>query len=179
MASEYRGGGCYSDGSGTRRDALNTADWSMDVVSRSDGDSKFFTLAQANRSLVLLQRIVGEVVQDYGELLELEERIESAEQTGEPHKLERVRQRLVTTVDTLQTCLEELDQIGVELRDFSRGIVDFPCLHQGRVISLCWLYGEESVSHWHERHASFACRQPVELLEYQSDAELIEMHTLR
>jgi len=134
---------------GSRSDALNAADWSLDVVPRSDRDSKWFTLEQANRSLVLLQRIVGEMVREYGQLLE---------------RLEEARQQLVTTVDNLQTCLEELDQIGVELRDFSRGIVDFPSRDQGRPISLSWLYGEEAVSHWYERHASFACRQPIELL---------------
>ncbi len=149
---------------GSRSDALNAADWSLDVVPRSDRDSKWFTLEQANRSLVLLQRIVGEMVREYGQLLELEERIVSAEQTRCPERLEEARQQLVTTVDNLQTCLEELDQIGVELRDFSRGIVDFPSRDQGRPISLSWLYGEEAVSHWYERHASFACRQPIELL---------------
>ena len=163
---------------GSRRNALNVADWSMDVVPCSDGNGRVFTLEQANRSLVLLQRIVGEVVREYGQLMELEERIESAEQANQPLQLEQARQRLVTTVDNLQTCLEELDQIGVELRDFARGIVDFPCLHEGKLISLSWLYGEEDVSHWHERHASFACRQPIELLQYHLAAEPIEMTTL-
>jgi hypothetical protein len=157
---------------------LNAADWSMDVVTRGDGNGRVFTLDQANRSLVLLQRIVGEVVRQYAELMELEERIESAEQTNHPYRLEQARQQLVLTVDNLQTCLEELDQIGVELRDFARGIVDFPCMHEGRLISLSWLYGEEDVSHWHERHASFACRQPVELLQYNVEPEPVEMHSL-
>ena len=148
---------------------MNTANWSTGIVTHSERDKKFFTLAQANRSLVLLQRIVGEVVLEYGRLLELEELIESAEQSSRPDRLEHARQKLVTTVDNLQTCLEELDQIGVELRDFSRGIVDFLCEHQGRTISLCWLYGEDEVSHWHEQHASFACRQPVSLLEYKEE----------
>jgi hypothetical protein len=160
------------------RNILNAADWSMDVVPRSDGNGRVFTLEQANRSLVLLQRIVGEVVREYAELIELEERIESAEQTHQPHQLEQARQKLVTTVDNLQTCLEELDQIGVELRDFARGIVDFPCMYEGRLISLSWLYGEEEVSHWHERHASFACRQPVELLQYNVEAEPVEAHSM-
>jgi hypothetical protein len=154
---------------GARSIALSTASWSMDIVPHSEGDTKVFTLEQANRSLVLLQRIVGEVVREYGELLELEERIESAEQSNRPAQLELARKRLVTTVDNLQSCLEELDQLGVELRDFARGIVDFPCEHEGRVISLSWLYGEEEVRHWHERHASFACRQPVELLNLKPE----------
>ncbi|MBN1553670.1 MAG: DUF2203 domain-containing protein [Phycisphaerae bacterium] len=156
---------------------MNTTDWSMDIVPRGEEDGRVFTLEQANRSLILLQRIVGEVVREYGDLMELEERIESAEQTSQPHQLEQARQQLVTTVDNLQTCLEELDQIGVELRDFARGIVDFPCLHEDRLISLCWLFGEEEVTHWHERHAGFACRQPIELLQYHAETETVEAHS--
>ncbi len=150
---------------GTRRSNLSIADWSLEIVPHSEGNKKLFTLEQANSSLVLLRRIVAEIMQEYGKLLELEEIIDSAEKTDSYSRLESARQSLVQSVDVLQTCLDELDQIGVELRDFSRGIVDFPYLHKGRVISLCWLFGEAKVSHWHERDAGFACRQPVSLLK--------------
>ena len=146
--------------------ALNTANWSITPAECLESKNrKFFTVAQANRSLVLLQRIVGEVVREYNTLLELEEQIEQAEQVGSVLMIENSRQRLVATVDNLQGCLEELDQLGVELRDFSRGIVDFPAEHEGRTIRLCWLLGESDVSHWHERDAGFACRQPIALLD--------------
>ena len=143
---------------------MSITDWSMEVAPRSKGDVKYFSLEQADRSLVLLRRIVGEVVTEYAVLLEMEEMIESAEQNGHHGQLETARKRLVDTVDNLQGCLEELEQMGVDLRDFSRGIVDFPYMHDGRTISLCWLLGEQHVSHWHEREAGFACRQPISLL---------------
>ena len=136
----------------------------MEVAPRSMGDVKYFSLEQADRSLVLLRQIVGEVVTEYAVLLEMEEMIDSAEQNGDHGQLETARKRLVDTVDNLQGCLEELEQMGVDLRDFSRGIVDFPYMHDGRTISLCWLLGEQHVSHWHEREAGFACRQPISLL---------------
>ncbi|HPS52083.1 MAG TPA: DUF2203 domain-containing protein [Phycisphaerae bacterium] len=128
------------------------------------GDKRYFTPEHANRALVLVRRIVSEIVTGYARLLEIEEMIESAERTGSNDGLEQARKRLVKTVDDLQTCLDELDQIGVELRDFSRGIVDFPSIHEDREIKLCWLLGEESVCHWHEAGAGFACRQPLCLL---------------
>lgn len=152
---------------GLRSEVLRTANWSMDAAPRNEKERRFFTVDQANRSLVLLQRIVGEITEEYEKLLDLEDMIESAERSGTPGQLERARQQLVDTVDTLQTCLEELDQIGVELRDFSRGIIDFPCLHKGQRISLCWLLGEMKVSHWHEPQAAFATRQPISLLNRQ------------
>ena len=126
---------------------------------------RFFSVEQANRSLVLVQRIVEDVVREYGQLVELEELIETAEQNDRCDLLEKARQRLVKTVDTIQSCLEELDQIGVELRDFSRGIASFPSLYEGREIRLSWRCGEQSVSHWHEPDAAFACRQPISILD--------------
>lgn len=150
---------------------MSITDWSLEIVPQGKEHGKLFTLAQANNSLVLLRRVVGEVMQEYGKLLELEELIETAEQSDSYCRLESARQSLVQSVDVLQTCLDELDQIGVELRDFSRGIVDFPCQHEGRTISLCWLFGEEEVLHWHERDAGFACRQPICLLNPQKILE--------
>ena len=151
---------------------MNLTNWSLDTVDRVKKDKKLFTIDQANRSLVLLQRIVGDIVTEYDVLMELEELIETAEQTGRICELEAARQRLVTCVDTLQVCLEELDQLGVELRDFSRGIIDFPSSYNGRTISLCWLLGEPSVSHWHERSAGFACRQPISLITGKAPLKL-------
>ena len=127
-------------------------------------EKRYFTPEHANRSLVLVRRIVSEIVTGYARLLEIEEMIESAEKTGVSTSLEQARKQLVTTVDSLQTCLDELDQIGVELRDFSRGIVDFPSIHEDREITLCWMSGEECISYWHEAGESFACRQHISVL---------------
>lgn len=127
-------------------------------------EKRYFTPEHANRALVLVRRIVGEIVDGYARLLEIEEMIESAEKTGCNNGLEQARKQLVISVDRLQTCLDELDQIGVELRDFSRGIVDFPSMYDDREITLCWLPGEETVGHWHEAGEGFACRRPLAML---------------
>lgn len=135
--------------------------WSVEVARRTT-PARVFSLDQANRSLVLLQRIVGEVIEEYDRLLRLEETIEAAEQHNQPARLEQARRELVATVDRLQCCLEELEDIGVELRDFSRGVVDFPAERQGRPISYCWMFGESAVRHWHEVSEGFASRQPIQ-----------------
>lgn len=139
-------------------------DWSVEVARRTS-PARVFTLEQANRSLVLLQRIVGEVIEEYDRLLRLEEQIEAAEQHNHPTRLEQARRDLVAAVDRLQCCLEELEDIGVELRDFARGIVDFPAERDGRPISYCWMFGEQTVRHWHEVSDGFASRQPLQITD--------------
>jgi hypothetical protein len=56
----------------------------------------------------------------------------------------------------------ELHADGIQLKDYSRGLVDFPCMRDGRVVLLCWQLGEpEQIEWWHEVEAGFAGRQPL------------------
>ncbi len=36
----------------------------------------------------------------------------------------------------------ELEALGVQLKDYGRGLLDFPSMREGRVVLLCWQLGE-------------------------------------
>ena len=56
----------------------------------------------------------------------------------------------------------ELENLGVQLKDFDRGLVDFPSLRDGRVVLLCWQIGEgDEVEWWHDVEDGFAGRTPI------------------
>ena len=56
----------------------------------------------------------------------------------------------------------ELHELGVQLKDYSRGLIDFPSMREGRIVLLCWQLGEdEKIEWWHEIEAGFAGRQPL------------------
>lgn len=56
----------------------------------------------------------------------------------------------------------ELEVLGVQLKDFDRGLVDFPSLREGRVVLLCWQIGEgDEVEWWHDVEDGFAGRTPI------------------
>ena len=56
----------------------------------------------------------------------------------------------------------ELHEMGVQLKDYSRGLIDFPCVHEERIVLLCWQLGEgDEIEWWHEVEAGFAGRQPI------------------
>jgi len=63
----------------------------------------------------------------------------------------------------IQPLLEELEELGIVLRDPARGLIDFPALHIGKVVHLCWLLGEDDLDWWHFPDAGFAGRQPLPL----------------
>jgi hypothetical protein len=56
----------------------------------------------------------------------------------------------------------ELAKIGVELKDYSRGLIDFPCMRNDRIVLLCWQIGDgDEIAWWHETDAGFAGRKPL------------------
>ena len=58
--------------------------------------------------------------------------------------------------------VNELESLGVQLKDYARGLIDFPSVRDGRVVLLCWQMGEgDSLEWWHDVEAGFAGRQPL------------------
>ena len=72
---------------------------------------------------------------------------------------------LDAVVNKLQGFVEELAEVGVELKDYQSGLLDFVSTHQGREVYLCWKLGEERIGHWHELDTGFPGRQPVSILQ--------------
>jgi hypothetical protein len=126
--------------------------------------ARYFTPLQASASLVLVRRIVGDIVGGYGRLVELQETLETLQARQSRQECEAVRRELIATMETLQSCLEELEEVGVELIDWALGIVEFPCLWSGREIRLTWQHGQRGISHWREIGESSAARQPISSL---------------
>ena len=58
--------------------------------------------------------------------------------------------------------LAEIDSIGVQVKDLSIGLLDFPCEVDGQKILLCWKLGEKSITHWHGLEEGFSGRKPID-----------------
>ena len=56
---------------------------------------------------------------------------------------------------------QEILGLGVEIKDFERGLCDFPHLRNGKIVYLCWQRNEPRVEWWHDIEAGFAGRQPL------------------
>ncbi len=132
---------------------------------------KHFTIEEANNALPLVRAIVTDIVTKYAEVSERKARLDqirkSRQSSGRgPHDLYReelvqVEQELDKEISRLQEFIEELEDLGVELKDISRGLIDFRSMMDGREVYLCWLLGEEEVGHWHELDAGFAGRHSL------------------
>jgi hypothetical protein len=57
----------------------------------------------------------------------------------------------------------ELEELGVQVKDLDRGLIDFPAQHPRRdeTVLLCWHLGEDDVQYWHGLEEGFAGRKPL------------------
>lgn len=133
-------------------------------------NKKYFTPEEANQALPLVRAIVTDIVRQFRDVQERKERLErirrpkNASREGTDLYSEEVSQiedELEKDAATLQGYIDELGKLGVQLKDFVRGLVDFPSIMDGREVYLCWLLGEEEVTHWHELDAGFQGRQSL------------------
>ncbi len=58
--------------------------------------------------------------------------------------------------------LAEIEAIGVQIKDFEQGLLDFPCLLEGKTVLLCWKLGEKEIGFWHSPEDGFAGRKPLD-----------------
>lgn len=123
---------------------------------------KYFTVAEANRALPYVSRIVGEITHSCARVNSMSRQLE---RDGEEGIAREVRDDYERSVNHLSSLLDELHQVGVQLKDSEKGLVDFPAVHEGREIYLCWQLGEQHVLAWHELDAGYAGRQDVSCLD--------------
>jgi hypothetical protein len=120
-----------------------------------------FSLEQANRALPLVRRIVTDIVRTHATAASYRD---SLERTTGAREITSIQKELDRAIDRLAELIDELTDVGVELKDYENGLIDFIGRHEGRDVYLCWKLGEERITHWHEMTAGFAGRKPVSLL---------------
>lgn len=120
-----------------------------------------FTLAEANRALPLVNRVVADIVHTHTQALFVQSRIGRATSKEQP----ALQNQLDAMLERLEDFVDELTEIGCELKDYTLGLIDFTGVHQGRDVCLCWKLGEEKIDHWHEMDEGFAGRKQIKSLQ--------------
>ena len=124
---------------------------------------KIFTVQEANALLPRVRTIVQRIQRAHDKVSQFREdakkAAEAAEQGG-GGMTNGVAYAAALTALTIE--IQELESLGVQLKDFERGLVDFPSLRDGRVVLLCWQMGEgDELEWWHDVDAGFAGRTPL------------------
>lgn len=124
---------------------------------------KVFSIEEANALLPTVRHILQSIQRAHRRLLSRREAAQHASEGAEhggggmPGSA-----KYVQILTELASRTGELDALGIQLKDYERGLIDFPSLRDGRVILLCWQLGEgDELEWWHDVDAGFAGRQPL------------------
>ena len=134
-------------------------------------DRRIFTLEEAN---ALLPRISALVAEQLDRRSALESRLaELARLTGsppdtiteepnDPPDIRTAKRELAARIGQYQTGWNELESMGAVLKDARTGLIDFYGRVEGKLVFLCWKYGEDAITHYHDLDTGFSARKPIE-----------------
>lgn len=122
---------------------------------------RYFTLDEANALLEELRPLVGKMLKIRQKLLDLQPELEPVLRKVLSNGGNQVASQAAVYFEELRELVDRIQASGVELKDINSGLLDFRSLRGGREVYLCWRYGEDAISFWHDIDAGFAGRQPL------------------
>ena len=77
-----------------------------------------------------------------------------------PAELGELHAEVARLAEELAAALDELDELGILVKDLDTGLVDFPSERDGEPVLLCWRLGEDEIAWYHGHDDGFAGRRP-------------------
>ena len=141
---------------------------------------RYFTLIEAERLLPAVERHIRDAVALKSEYQEAEGNIQRATQrivtmggtvvNREYFATERSRRDAAAAA--LKKAIEDIHEMGVQVKDLDIGLIDFPTLYHGQEVLMCWKLGESGIGFWHGLEEGFRGRKPVDedfLMNHRGD----------
>lgn len=122
---------------------------------------KHFSVQEANDLLPKLRRLLRGVQAVRQSLVVEWERAQPVLRAAATNGGGTEASSYVSELTRLNALLQELNQQGVLIKEFDRGLVDFPHWRDGREVLLCWELSEERVRFWHEVETGYGGREPI------------------
>ncbi len=131
---------------------------------------KMFTLQEANELIPRLNELIEKLKSKRDEISFLEMEIDvlellnqSASDRASENPVEGKLQEYEKSVNEFYSLIEEVHGTGCFLKNIESGLVDFYTVYKGRVVYLCWCFGEPEITSWHDIGRGYGARQPLDL----------------
>jgi len=123
---------------------------------------KYYTPEEANQTLTILRPMIKEMMDLGGRIRAHQPEFWSVVQKSAGNGGNPELSKLLPDFDRLDALLHKVQDMGIEVKDLTIGLIDFVAMHDGREVYLCWKYDEDSVQFWHEIEAGFQGRRLID-----------------
>ncbi|MBM4171294.1 MAG: DUF2203 family protein [Ignavibacteria bacterium] len=115
---------------------------------------KYFTPADANKTLPLVRSIVRDILRDATMIKIISDNLDGEIENNNEVKI---------LLSNIEGFTKELMEIGCYFKDwnFEVGLVDFPSIINDEEVFLCWKSDEDSINHYHSVREGFIGRKPI------------------
>jgi len=115
---------------------------------------KYFTPADARKTLPLVKNIVRDILQTTREMRLIAEEVNNG--IEDDIKIKKL-------ANDVNGFLSELEEIGCYYKDtkFQIGLVDFPAMIEGEEVYLCWRSDEDDILYYHEMDSGYSGRKLI------------------
>ena len=80
---------------------------------------------------------------------------------ADPTDVREMKQDLVKRIEEYRAGWRAVEEMGAVLKDARLGLVDFYGNVDGKLVWLCWKYGEDAVNHYHLLEEGFSSRKLI------------------
>ena len=126
-----------------------------------EGEERTFTLSEARSLIPRLRKLLARISREREALMRLRTELDRARAKAEFGGGSPFGSTYLIHLIAFSEAVQEVELLGVHVKDFRTGLVDFPHERDGRIVYLCWRPDEDEIGWWHEVDAGFAGRQPL------------------
>ena len=131
---------------------------------------KTFTLEEAQLLLPILESLLRRAIDAKATAGKIETELQTLSQNiflsggmlVDVASVARKRMAQRASIQHAQDAVQEIDSIGVQVKDLDKGLLDFPCQVGEQIVLLCWQLGEAKIDFWHTVEEGFQGRQPLD-----------------
>ena len=123
---------------------------------------KLFTINEANELLPEMRKSLLRMQKLYAAVAELRDNAKAAAASSQFGGGMEGGSDYVRSLYEIGKITTRIHEAGVQLKDYDRGLIDFPSRRGDRIILLCWQLDDgDEIEWWHDTDAGFAGRQPL------------------
>jgi hypothetical protein len=131
---------------------------------------RVFTISEVNALIPALSSLVQDQLREQSEiehgLAELMRLTGEPPRSLEPASLDsaevnRLKRDLRSRISRYETGWQRVQKWGGVIKDPQTGLVDFYGRVDGKLVWLCWRYGEDTLGYYHDLTSGFSGRRPL------------------